>query len=152
MREGVSGHRTLLLVHLGATLFMVGLIWFVQVAHYPLFAMVGGDSFAAYAKLHARLTTWVVALPMLAELATGLLMLHRPPAGVPVWVVGLGAVLLALVWISTWGLQVPQHEVLARGFDVAAHEKLVTSNWLRTLAWSGRGALVLWMVGRTANP
>ena len=33
----------LLLLHAAATLFMTGLIWFVQVVHYPLFARVGED-------------------------------------------------------------------------------------------------------------
>ena len=31
----------LLLLHAGATFFMCGLIWFVQIVHYPLFAQVG---------------------------------------------------------------------------------------------------------------
>ena len=35
--------------NLAATWFMVGLIWFVQVVHYPLFAAVpAGEPFAAY--------------------------------------------------------------------------------------------------------
>ena len=37
----------ILLGHLAATLFMVGVIWFVQVVHYPLFAKVGATAFAA---------------------------------------------------------------------------------------------------------
>ena len=31
----------LLLVHAASTLFMAGVIWFVQVVHYPLMASVG---------------------------------------------------------------------------------------------------------------
>ncbi|MCK6525129.1 hypothetical protein L6R49_27300, partial [Myxococcota bacterium] len=31
----------LLLIHAAATWFMVGLIWFVQIVHYPLFSAVG---------------------------------------------------------------------------------------------------------------
>jgi hypothetical protein len=31
-----------MLLHLAATLYMVGVIWFVQVVHYPLFSKVGG--------------------------------------------------------------------------------------------------------------
>ena len=34
-------------------------------------------------------------------------------------------------------------EVLAGGFDAGMHRKLIRSNWLRTLAWTGRGVLVL---------
>jgi hypothetical protein len=32
----------LLLAHAAATLFMVGVIWFVQLVHYPLFAASAG--------------------------------------------------------------------------------------------------------------
>ena len=37
----------MLLTNAFATLAMVGLIWFVQVVHYPLFAKVGNSCFAA---------------------------------------------------------------------------------------------------------
>ncbi len=33
--------KYLVLTHLAATLFMVGVIWFEQVVHYPLFEKVG---------------------------------------------------------------------------------------------------------------
>ena len=36
-----------LLTHLAATLYMVGVIWFVQVVHYPLFARAGAEGFAS---------------------------------------------------------------------------------------------------------
>ena len=57
--------KYVLLVNLAATLFMVGIIWFVQVVHYPLFARVGSRGFILYSKAHSRLTTYVVGLPML---------------------------------------------------------------------------------------
>ncbi len=31
----------LLILHAGATLYMAGVIWFVQIVHYPLFSRVG---------------------------------------------------------------------------------------------------------------
>lgn len=43
----------LLITHAAATLWMTGLIWFVQVVHYPLFALVGSTGFAAYESAHA---------------------------------------------------------------------------------------------------
>jgi hypothetical protein len=36
--------------------------------------------------------------------------------------------------------------VLAQGFDAAAHDRLVQTNWLRTLGWTARAALAAWMV------
>lgn len=137
--------RYLLLVHVGATLFLVGLIWFVQVVHYPLFDRVGEQDFAAYERLHTLRTTWVVGPPMLLEALTALLLLIRRPAGVSSTQVLLGLALLLIIWLSTAFLQVPRHQQLAAGFDAPAHRALVLTNWLRTAAWSARGALVLVM-------
>ncbi len=138
----------LLLVHLAATLVMVGIIWFVQVVHYPLFIRVGTAGFTSYSGAHSRLTTYVVGPPMLTEMATALLLLFVRPASVPGYAIWVGVVLLAIVWFSTMLLQVPRHKSLGSGFDDGAWKALVASNWVRTIAWSLRGLLALWMVAR----
>jgi hypothetical protein len=138
--------HALLLLHLTATLFMAGVIWFVQVVHYPLLARVGPGDAPGYERTHTRLTAWVVGPPMLAELATGILLLWVRPAGVTVWTAGAGVALLGVIWLSTQFVQVPCHERLSRAFDPAVHRRLVASNWVRTAAWSLRGLLVLGMV------
>jgi hypothetical protein len=107
---------------------------------------VGATEFARYESDHARLTSYVVVLPMLAELAcAAALAWLRPggPLGVLAWL-GLGLVLV--IWASTFLLQVPQHGVLGGGFDARAHQLLVSSNWIRTAVWSARGVLALWML------
>ncbi len=38
----------LLVCHVAATFYMVGLVWFVQRVHYPLFASVGADATASW--------------------------------------------------------------------------------------------------------
>ena len=60
----------IVVVHYAATLFMAGVIWIVQVVHYPLFARVGAAGYAAYQGAHVRLITYVVLPAMLVELAT----------------------------------------------------------------------------------
>ncbi|MBL8795371.1 MAG: hypothetical protein JNM56_15815 [Planctomycetia bacterium] len=140
--------KLLLLAQAAATLFMVGLIWMVQVVHYPLFDRVERNDFARFEADHQRLTTWVVAPPMLVELLTAVWLLGQRPHEVPAWSAWLGVVLVAVIWLSTIFAQVPQHNVLAHGFDEAAYRILVGTNWLRTVAWSVRGVLVLGMLGR----
>lgn len=133
------------ILQLASTWFLVGLIWTIQVVHYPLFAGVGEDRFAAYEATHARLITLVVGPMMLVEAATTLLFLTVRPAGVPVWVAWVGLVLLAIIWISTAALQVPAHGRLAEGFDSGVHASLVATNWIRTIAWTARGVLLAWV-------
>ena len=136
--------------HLAATLVMVGVIWFVQVVHYPLFAGVGAAGFRGYAAAHGRRTTWVVAPPMLVELGTGVALVWRRPDVMPASWAWAGAALVAVVWAATFGLAVPRHTELGGGFDPRAHRRLVRTNWVRTVAWTVRGALVVIVVARMA--
>ena len=82
---------------------------------------------------------------MLVEAGTALLLFWFRPAGVSIWLVWAGVILLAGIWMSTALLQVPCHETLAKGFDADVHHRLVSTNWIWTVAWSLRGLLVLWM-------
>jgi hypothetical protein len=124
------------------------LIWFVQVVHYPLFGGVGREGFSAYEQRHSILTTWVVAPAMLIELATALLLLWNRPPQLPLSWLAIGAALVALLWLSTYLIQVPCHNRLASGFDAAIHQRLVISNWIRTIAWTARSALLVGLVDR----
>lgn len=130
-------------VHLFATLFMTGLIWFVQVVHYPLFASVPESGFAEYEQRHRYLTTWVVAPPMLVEGLTAVLLLVFLPAGRRSWKLRAGLLLLAVIWLSTAFIQVPLHEQLSEEFQLSQHQNLIASNWIRVVAWSLRGLLAL---------
>lgn len=134
-----------LLVHTAATLFMTGLIWFVQIVHYPLFSMVGRNEFQEYERLHQMQTTWVVGPAMLIELLTGLWLLKSPPAGSQ-FAAWMGLLLIVIIWLTTAGLSVPAHNRLAEEFSDTAYRKLVSTNWIRTIAWSARAVLVLWIV------
>ena len=136
----------LAVLHLVATAYMTGLIWFVQVVHYPLFAGVGERSFRSYEERHTTLTTWVVLPPMFAELGlAGWLALKATAEASALTATGLGMVLA--VWLSTFAIQVPCHARLSAGFDHGAWRRLVVSNWIRTALWTGRcavAAALLW--------
>jgi hypothetical protein len=135
----------LLLSHVAATLFMTGVIWFVQLVHYPLFASVGCNDFPAYEQQHSVRTTWVVAPAMFVEAVTALLLFWWHPLGVSAWQLSTGMTLVAVLWLSTALVQVPCHNALSQGFDSTVHQRLVRTNWVRTAIWSLRSLLVLWI-------
>ncbi|MCA9090875.1 MAG: hypothetical protein KDA90_19815 [Planctomycetaceae bacterium] len=139
------------LIHLASTLYMVGLIWFVQIVHYPLLAIVGRSEFLIYEQEHVKWTTWVVS-PMLFEFGTSLLLIWSRPRGIPAWTAWAGLSLLVMIWLSTVLIQVPCHRRLEQGYESEVHRRLVDSNWIRTICWSLRGALVIWMVWVTSSP
>ncbi len=138
--QTVAEARTWLLVaHVAATLYMTGVIWFVQIVHYPLFSRVGQRGFCEYEREHVRRTGWVVAGPMLAELAAAVAV---------VWVVGgwlawTGLALVGVIWISTGVWQVPAHRRLEAGFDASVHLWLTRTNWIRTAGWTARSVIAL---------
>ncbi len=134
-----SGNDWLLLVHTATTLFMLGVIWFVQIVHYPLFTKVGERGFAGYERQHTRRTGWVLALPMLTELVSAVILAWRLE-GTLAW---FGLAVLGLIWASTGLWQVPAHRRLEGGFDVVIHRRLVQTNWVRTIAWSARAIIAL---------
>lgn len=124
-------------LQLFSTLFMVGLTWFVQIVHYPLFGLL--EKTPQYFLQHQRRTGWVV-LPVMAleGFSAGALFFLR---GAEIDQVGF--VLLVLIWLSTATLQLPCHLVLLKGYSERTVKRLVLTNWLRTALWSLRAAILL---------
>ena len=131
----------LLVLHAVSTLMLTGLIWVVQIVHYPLFAYVGEGDFCEYERQHARRITWLVGPLMVLEAAAALGLFLLLDTGVARMCTGLGVLLLLVVWGSTAFLQVPCHTRLSRGFDGLTLRRLVRTNWIRTAVWSVRGVL-----------
>lgn len=125
-----------LVAHASSALVLVGLIWTVQVVHYPLMARVGAQDFVAYEAAHAPRMAMVVMLPWVVQGLTTALLLVAPPAGVPGRQVLIAAVTAAVPVLVTVGWSVPAHARLAQGFDAVVHARLVRTNWLRTSAWT----------------
>lgn len=140
-----------LLVHTASTLAMVGLIWFVQVVHYPLFNLASVRQFDQFAAEHQRRTAWVVIPLMLTEGATAIALALAPPSGVNPSFPWIGIALLALIWTSTAVLQVPEHRRLSIDFNQTAIQRLVASNWIRTAGWTARGWIALVMLAQVSG-
>jgi len=136
----------LVLIHFAATWYLVGLCWLVQRVQYPLMDQVGVAGFPAYEQAHVARIGPVVAPMMLVELGTGIALLWVGSGGGSRSLSIAGMALIVVIWLSTFLIQVPLHDVLADGFDPAAHASLVRTNWIRTLAWTLRGGLVLVLV------
>ena len=134
----------LLLANLFATGVMAGLIWFVQVVHYPLFARIPADIMPAYAAEHQRRTTWVVMPAMLVELIASVGLVVVPETRGPWSLAGLG--LVGVVWASTFWVQVPLHRMMLRESGPATVGRLVVGNWVRTIAWSARFMIAVVLV------
>ena len=131
--------------------FMTGLIWFVQIVHYPIYVHVGSEKMREYQEFHIRRTTLVVFPAMVLELLGGSLLLVREWQDTAQQPALWGFILLGVIWLSTLLLQIPNHGKIGTARSVTEESKsseliairaLVKSNWIRTYAWSGRLALL----------
>jgi uncharacterized membrane protein len=135
----------LFFVQLFATAYMTGVVWFVQLAHYPLMAAIPREAFVAYERAYTNRMGLIVGPAMLAEMATGAAMIVWRPTFVPEWAVWLLSLLLLVVVASTFGWFVGAHARLSDGFDAELHRRLVLYNAVRTAAWTGRALLLVWL-------
>lgn len=135
--------KLIFLLQLVSTFYMIGLIWFVQLVHYPLFQLVGANEFIQYQRAHQLRTSFAVGLMMLTEAATTIAIVYWPPPGMSPAFTWTGVGLLMAVWCSTAILQIPHHHILAARFSPPHIRSLVLTNWIRTIAWTSRGVLLL---------
>lgn len=125
-----------------ATWGMVGLIWLIQLVHYPLLALYSEAVPTTAAAAHSRRITPVVGPLMATEGVTALWLMADPPDGVS-WVVTWAAgALLGVALGATVLFAVPEHRRLGLGHDAAAAQRLIRRNWIRTFAWTARGILL----------
>ena len=137
---------TIFWINVASTWFMVGLIWLIQMVHYPLFGYVGKKEFGTFHKKHKILITPVIGIVMIVELVTAVIIIFQIPKGIPNWMAIVGIILLGVVWFSTLLLQIPYHNKLTSKFDESVLKMLVKTNWIRTICWSLRGIIVLMML------
>ncbi len=136
--------HALLLAQAITTFALTGLIWLVQLVHYPSFASVDSDQFGSFHAMHSARITLIVAPLMVVELLTSVVWCFDDPRRITAFV---GLALVAVIWGSTAFLQVPLHNQLSGGMSVDLIERLVRTNWIRTLAWSARSVLVVtWLL------
>lgn len=153
-----------LIAQIMASTTMAAIAWFVQIVHYPLFALLPSSGSKAaevagmsrsvardYHDENLRRTRPIVLVPMVVEAASAAWLAIYPPAAVGRGAAIAGLSLVAIVVLSTALVQVPLHESLRSG-DAPAEtvDRLVRSTRIRTAVWSARAALAAWMLYATA--
>jgi len=116
---------------------MTGVIWIVQLVHYPAFKYVHDENFTAFQKFHMRRISYVVMPLMLVELISLCFIWKSDLLN------NINALFLFGTWLATFFLSMPCHSSLAKKRSTQTINKLVISNWPRTLLWSMRLLLLL---------
>lgn len=132
-----------------STFALTGVIWIIQILHYPSMIYFDRDSFRDAHRFHTRAITPVVAPLMIAELLTSVVLVIAPIPPLPFWVFAAGLAFTAVTWLSTFFIQVPIHSQLGESFDGSLIGRLVRTNLVRTAAWSGHSLICgasLWVL------
>jgi len=133
---------SLLLIHFGMCLLMTGVIWLVQVVHYPSFAFVSVPQFFSFSRFHQSKITMIVLPLMTIELVTAVFLLMYVQT--PLVMINLS--LLLLIWISTFFLSMSIHRDLNHTKSDYLIKKLIVTNWPRTIIWSLRSGIIYYVL------
>lgn len=109
---------------------LVGLIWTIQLINYPSLIKIEGDTFNSIHQYHMRSITPLVAPLMITELLLCLVNTLYYSV-VPI-------IFLIFIWLTTFLLSVPIHNQLSIGKNEKLLQRLITTNWLRTLSWTAK--------------
>ena len=130
----------MLILHLTATSIMVGVIWVIQLVHYPSFHFVELKQYNTFQRFHMSRISYVVIPAMLTELFT-LFLIVISMDQIDTLVLA-SAILLIFIWLMTAVFFSGVHQKLTLGYDQTVVDKLVKLNWGRTLLWTLRLLLV----------
>ncbi len=106
------------------------LIWLVQLLIYPSFKLAF-QNFSECMLHHQNRISWVVIPLMTGELIVTVMQKN---------VILIGIV--GLIWLSTAFIQVPLHKKLLNNSPELV-ERLIQSNWIRTILWTIKLLIVL---------
>ena len=124
----------ILKVNFISTSLMVGVIWVIQLLHYPSFHFINDKKYIEFQNFHMRRISFIVIPTMLTELASALLLAYFFRSSLTI-------ILLALllgVWAITLIFFTNMHQKLTNGYNQTIVYRLVQINWSRTILWSLR--------------
>lgn len=126
-------------IELAVSCCLMALIWVIQIVHYPSFRFISEQRFPEFERFHTQRISFLVIPLMLLELASTTMSLLNNLNFVNI----TSMVLVLTVWVSTFSLSVPCHRTLNHGKNDEVIEKLILTNWIRTVAWTAKCVLLL---------
>ena len=121
------------LIHLATSWALFGLIWTIQLSHYPSFRFISENDFSTFHQHHTASITMIVMPLMLLELGMISWQAYQTSWNW-IWVIPL--LLVVGIWASTFFIQIPLHGKLENEKNLEIIHQLVKSNWVRTIFWS----------------
>lgn len=119
---------------------LTGIIWTIQIVHYPSFYYIDKQSFVNFHQFHEYRISIIVMPLMFIELISSIALYINDMSNITF---ALNLIIVGLIWCSTFFIQVPIHNILSQKKDNKMIKKLVNTNWIRTFLWSIRMLLII---------
>ncbi len=110
---------------------LVGVILMTQILSYPLLLKLGISNFYDYYNSYTKRISFIVIPLMIFEVLLSIILniiLNN-------FYLFASNILLFVVWGSTFFIQVPIHNKLSSNHSYVLINKLIYTNWIRTIAW-----------------
>jgi len=126
--------NSIFIVNLFSSFFLCGLIWTIQIVHYPYFIFTDSEQHQQAMNFHRARISFIVVPAMLTELLSSAWLTFT--ATEFIWLHTAGFIIVLLIWVITFAKQVPLHSNLANQFSRTDINNLVKSNRWRTILWT----------------
>lgn len=133
------------LIQIITSFSMLGIIWFVQLIHYPLLNKIK-QGFTQYERSHIKRAACFIGPLLVIDFITSILLVAFEETSALTRLATANLVFNAVFWVWTFIYQMPQHQKLAIGFSKKTVDKLVLTNWFRAFIWTLKAATLIWMI------
>jgi len=122
-----------------STSVMVGIIWVIQILHYPSFHFINTMKYVEFQQFHMTRISFIVIPVMFIELTSALLLGYFFRSTLTIILI----IILVGIWGVTFIFFTNVHQELTKGYDREIVNWLVKINWCRTTLWSLRLIILL---------
>ena len=138
----IFNEHSMLAMHLALASIMVGVIWVIQLVHYPSFRFTDREKYVSFQIFHMRNISFIVVPVMILEFLSGLLLVLYHSNHVSL--LRISFFLLLIIWLVTALFFAQIHQKLSKGYDETLVRNLVSLNWIRTLLWTIRTIIIIY--------
>ena len=128
-------------VHFLSTSLMVGIIWVIQLLHYPAFNFIKESDYVEFQHFHMQRISFIVVPVMILELFSAFMLVYYVRSNLLI----LCLIILLFIWLITFVFFTKLHQSLLDGYDKIIVDKLVQINWSRTVLWSLRLIILIYI-------
>ena len=128
-------------VHFLSTSLMVGIIWVIQLLHYPAFHFIKESDYVEFQHFHMQRISFIVVPVMILELFSAFMLVYYLRSNLLI----LCLIILLFIWLITFVFFTKLHQSLLDGYNKTVVDKLVKINWSRTILWSLRLIILIYI-------